>query len=478
MQNDIETFTQEFRLTGSGDKFDWQVGAYYFKEDIRTVNSLPFGEDFRAFANVNVAALGGAQALALFNGFDNALLNGSFVPFGIAQTSAPFFDADSGIQEIGTLDNEAISLFGQFDYHINDRLTASVGLNFTSDEKEATVTQSPSDIFSGLPLSDIFSNPFVQGAFGLDATTAAASVAGLSPLQFLPPLVDLNSGDPESETSDDELTYTLRLAYDLSDNLNLYASYATGFKASSFNLSRDSFVGNRFAEPEEATVFEVGLKGRFERGAFNIALFDQSLENFQSNTFIGTGFALSNAEEQSVYGAEFDITYYPVDALQITFAATLLEPEFDSFTQGTAVRLENGDPFIADLSGAQPAGIHEASFSLAATYNFDIGNNKAFLRGDFYFEDEVQITDNVPAGTVIFPTSGTVAVINGVRETKNLNLSAGLTTQNGYNFSIWARNVTDHETLISTFPGIAQLGTFNGYRNEPRTYGVSLSKEF
>ena len=71
-----------------------------------------------------------------------------------------------------------------------------------------------------------------------------------------------------------------------------------------------------------------------------------------------------------------------------------------------------------------------------------------------------------------------MADIGGVRETNNLNLAAGITTPGGYSFSLWARNVTDHDTLISTFPGIAQTGTFNGYRNEPRTYGVSLSKEF
>ena len=117
------------------------------------------------------------------------------------------------------------------------------------------------------------------------------------------------------------------------------------------------------------------------------------------------------------------------------------------------------------------------SFSLAATYKFNIGNNDAFIRGDFYFEDEVQVTDNVPGGTVTF-ADGTVADINGVRETENLNVAAGITTPSGFNFSIWARNLTDHDTLISSFPGIAQFGTFNGYRNEPRTYGVTVSKDF
>jgi len=157
--------------------------------------------------------------------------------------------------------------------------------------------------------------------------------------------------------------------------------------------------------------------------------------------------------------------YYPVDALELKFSATLLDPEFDSFTNGPAVQFVASDPESTDLSGEQPAGIHEVSFSLSAAYNFNLGSNDAFIRGDFQFENEIQVTDNVPESIA-------------TRDTENLNLSAGLTTASGYSFSIWGRNVTDHETLISTFPGIAQLGTFNGYRNEPRSYGISLSKDF
>ena len=159
----------------------------------------------------------------------------------------------------------------------------------------------------------------------------------------MPAVDNLTPAEGDSSTEDRELTYTLKLAYDLTDDLSGYISYSTGFKASSFNLSRDTRIGQRFAEPEEASVFEIGLKGSYSRGSFNLALFDQKLDNFQSNTFIGTAFALINAETQSVYGAEFDITYYPIDALQLKFAATLLEPNYDTFTQGNGCLLYTSD---------------------------------------------------------------------------------------------------------------------------------------
>ena len=43
---------------------------------------------------------------------------------------------------------------------------------------------------------------------------------------------------------------------------------------------------------------------------------------------------------------------------------------------------------------------------------------------------------------------------------------------------LWGRNLTDHETLVSAFPTTAQPGTFTGYPNAPRTYGLTLRKNF
>jgi len=279
---DIETFTQEFRLTGTTGSLDWQLGAFYFKEDIETENNLVFGGGFRPFVDALVAgggAITGAEvgAQMAIDGLLEAGLDPTSPAFaetiqgaaeagaiqgaqtavadfaGLENVPGEFFADGAGVSELGTLDNEALSIFGQFDYHINDRLTASLGVNFTFDDKEATIIQPLSDVFSSVNLDDEVPDP----------DTAEA----LSDLQFLPPLVDLTSADPDSETEDSELTYNLRLAYDLTDRLNLYGSFTTGFKASSFNLTRDSQPGFRFADPEEATVFELGLKGTFARGS-------------------------------------------------------------------------------------------------------------------------------------------------------------------------------------------------------------------
>ncbi|MEV8895790.1 TonB-dependent receptor, partial [Klebsiella pneumoniae] len=90
-------------------------------------------------------------------------------------------------------------------------------------------------------------------------------------------------------------SYTLRAAYKLDNHLNAYVTYATGFKASSVNLSRDSrptaadlvalrtaglavvnlSSGSRFAGPEKSRVIEGGIKGQYRNFAFNMAVFQQ-----------------------------------------------------------------------------------------------------------------------------------------------------------------------------------------------------------
>ncbi len=342
--DEFDTFTQEVRLTSNGgEKLDWMIGGFYFDESVDHRDELPFNDDFRPFVNFLAAIpVPGLPVTITANqaNFINVIERLVGVPIGT------FYADGAGFSHVATLENEAISLFGQLDFNINHRLTATVGLNYTKDEKEATLTQIKRNAFSDIDL-DLLAAEVFQAQTGLlltpqtsamvaDSSAAGAQLAGLvgalqsdsvAGLQFTRPMADLPNAVEANKTDDDDLTYNLRLSYDFNDSVNLYGGYSTGFKASSWNLSRNSaptitdlgsvvsalgtpnlIAGTRFAGPEVAKVFEVGVKAKFDRGAFNIALFDQTIKGFQSNEFTGTGFNLTNAGEQSVQGAEFDIT--------------------------------------------------------------------------------------------------------------------------------------------------------------------------
>ena len=64
------------------------------------------------------------------------------------------------------------------------------------------------------------------------------------------------------------------------------------------------------------------------------------------------------------------------------------------------------------------------------------------------------------------------------REVNMLNASAGLIFDNGFELTLWGRNVTNDDFLLSAFPTVVQTGSFSGYPNAPRTYGLTMRKSF
>lgn len=529
---DIDTFTQELRLSSNNTEgmIDWMVGAFYFDESVEVENEFFYGADFRQFLDIEATWAGAAAqaaaasqpiptrtdiAGALGAGFVTSPLDSIETALGLPAGLA-FAQAGQGMTESFGQDNTAWSIFGTVDVHLNDRLTATVGLNYTEDEKDARGAIANTDIFSGLDMVEIGFAQALAGV-GVDATdpaqvaafaqgnpTAFAAIQaasadpaqnpllGLTALQFLPPFLAFPNVVEDGQTDDSNTSYTLRLAYDATDNLNAYVSYATGFKASSWNLSRDSrpfpadFIpgsavtnpasspirdaglavnnlttGTRYAGPEESEVYEIGLKGSFNTVAFNLAVFEQKIEGFQSNVFTGTGFALANAGEQSTTGVEFDTTWQATDNLTLTFAGTFLDPTYDSFENSAS----------GDISGQTPSGIPEVSTSLAANYEFTFRNLDSFVRGDWQYQEETDFFDN-PANQALLETVGYSSEVNLI------NASAGFVTENGLGVSIWGRNIFDDEFITTAFPSVAQAGSLSGYPNQPATYGVTVRKTF
>ena len=186
-------------------------------------------------------------------------------------------------------------------------------------------------------------------------------------------------------------------------------------------------------------------------------MFDQTIEGFQTNLFIGTGFVLDNAPEQSTTGIEIDTVWYATEDLSLTFSGTWLDPIFDSYPPSF--------PGAPDRTGQVPAGIHEFSMVLSGTYNFSIGSSDGFLRAEYIYDSDVQVVENVSADVAS-------------RETSMLNASVGMTFKDSFDVMIWGRNLTEDDNLISAFPSVAQAGSISGYPNQPRTYGITLRANF
>ena len=463
-----KTFTQEVRLASSGEnRFNWLVGAFFMKEKLNLLQDIRYGTDIRAFADG--LAGGNISLLETLQSF----VNPAVVP------GMTYFQPGQGIIIPFKLNQTSFSIFGQVDYEVTDKLTLTGGLAYLSDRKKASSDIVLQDPFSSLNLQNVPELPFL----GVPANAFGA----LGGLQFFygdtlnhgP--VNFPNANESGVLKDNKVAYALRAAYDFGP-VNAYLSHSTGWKAGAYNLSSDSRppdpngVG-RSANPENVSLFEAGIKSRFRGGYLNLAIFHQTIKGFQSNLYTGTAFTLVNAGKQSVKGFEVDAAYRPIEWLSLTGAVTYLDPKYDSFKRAVCVvydtvrcpinPLTGRRPLFRDLSGERPAGISKWSFSTSATVSHQFSDSfEAYLRGEYDYASKVPLSETTPPSISTYGTS-------------NVNASLGfILTKPRIEFMLWARNLTDHHSLITSFPTVAQDGSFTGFPIQPRTYGLTVRKKF
>ena len=477
----INTYTQELRVTSNYDGFfNFMLGGFYFNEDIKLNTELTFGRDFRGYANL---LSGGAYSR--LEPTLRALLPGT--PAGA------FGSQGQGRFENYAYKDRAISVFGQGDFKVAEGLIFSAGFNYTDDRKKVATSNVSTDVFSGL---DLVLAGVRAGVPASVAATSANPFLGLRGLQFLPPFLNFPNAVEDGKTHDTNFSYTLRLAYKFDRRISAYATYATGFKATSFNLSTDSrpfardfipgspaqspapaaspirtaglaltnlSVGTRFAKPEDAIVYEVGLKGNFPGFGFNLAVFKQTLKNFQSNIFQGTGFVLGNAEKQSTQGIELDASASPIKALNFTASMTYLKPKLDLFTGGSAFNPATNGVVPTNLTGRRPSGQSAYSIAVGGTYTHSFGDdNKLIFHIDYDYNSAFQIAQGLAFRAA----------------PESLNASLTLALLHGAEITVWGRNLTEPKFNPVIFPSVAQSGSLSGYPSPPKTYGATVRYKF
>lgn len=535
----INTFTQELRWAGEvAPGLNLLLGAFYLKDKVSQQENLLYSTQFRPYANLLIqGATGGALSVptleAAFGAYEG----------NPAKYINTFFQPGQGFTNHFDLKSESISVFGQLDFEITDGLTLTLGGNYTDDSKKFATQAVSTDVFSAIDFNAPQYAPFRQQllfrgalaatvgsqlslgrsataaeifAFATGASPAGAAgaaayptiVAGstayantnannplanplnaLRPLQFLPPFLNLPNSVEDGKTHDDNFSYTIRLAYDIDPSLNVYASYATGFKASSINLSRDSrpflsdrtaimsagigvpnlTYGSRYAGPEDSRVIEAGLKYNGGGISANVAVFDQQIKGFQSNLFTGTGFALLNAGKQSTFGVELE-TQASFSGLTLNFGATYLDPKYDSFNSSA----------VGNLSGTKPAFIPQWTVVMGAQYEQPVGNGNLIPRISYLFASKTQLVEGLPGflvrgpdGSIVDNTAALAAARPFTIERNDVTASLDYEMDNGLTIGVWGRNLLKDKNIETIFDSVAQTGGISGYINDPRTYGVT-----
>lgn len=295
----FQNFSQELRLAGATANVDWLVGLYYAQEDFERTTELRYGNDYFTYWNT---LFGGA--LTSFDGL-----------FWEPEVQA---QADHYEQEATTF-----AAFAHNVISLTDRIDATIGLRFTSDEKDVE--------------SNFATN---SGSCSTLLTTDGVpdSVIGLGCLAWSNDFFD--GVTTNQSRTDEELSGTFKLSFRPSENLLTYASYARGYKAGGFNLDRavdDSLMPatDTSFEPETADAYEVGAKWNNATGSLTVngAIFHQDYSDFQLNTFLGTVFVVESIPELRSRGVDMDFRWLPqmAEFLTLQGGLTYAETEYGSF---------------------------------------------------------------------------------------------------------------------------------------------------
>ena len=391
-------FSQELRLQSVGEhKLNWIVGGFYFHDTLRTDSA-----------------------------FD--LLR------GLRDPSAPLGGFDP-VNSLGLLrypytqKTDSYALFGQADYKLTDKLTATLGLRYSHDR-------------IGMKFASLF-----------DALGTVNPVKNYSDVTV--PLLDFNQ-----RKSFNDLSWRAALNYKAGDTL-VYASFSKGYNSGGFagGASTDPAQLAPFRS-EKLYAYEVGVKTdlldrhlRFNASAFYYDYRDLQVFIFDLSGPVPVQRKL-NAGNARIYGLEAEITAKPVRNLELFSAFTLMNSKYKTFTA---------------LAGANYAGnrlVNAPNFAGAAGIRF----NAPLKNGS---EIRANVEGTYTSSIFLYPDNSASTKVNGYGQ-----LSARLAWSapgDRYEVALWGKNLTNKAYITGIFPVITQ-DEIN--YNEPRTFGVQVSTRF
>ncbi|MDX1466720.1 MAG: TonB-dependent receptor [Halomonas sp.] len=123
-------------------------------------------------------------------------------------------------------------------------------------------------------------------------------------MDFSPLTLQAGLRHDDNEAFGEEVTGSLALGYALDDHHTLRASYGTAFRAPSFNELYYPGFGNPQIDPERSETLELGVRGQFGKGFWDLALYQTEVEDLIANALVDGRFAPFNVDEARIRGVE------------------------------------------------------------------------------------------------------------------------------------------------------------------------------
>ena len=490
-----ESISQEFRLAGTfGDASNWVVGAYYFAQDIESNTRTVAGSQLQAYLDFAQQAAGQPTLSDITNAV-------TAISQGLAGAGIPFPEGAQGFPPGAFADDDVLqqhdgyAVFGQVDWAITDDVTLTLGARYTDETKDIDAVYTQTNPGTAVPdLTAIGTSIFL-----FQQWVGGGQVGPPPDLTPLLAVAQPNEGwaawtlapfSPRSNISDtlkdDQVTGTAKITWYPSETMMLYASYGTGFKSGGTNTDRIWFFLPQLFDAEKSKSAEIGFKSDLtDNFRLSGAIYQTDFEDFQANTFTGTGFYLQNAGDLEIKGVELEFVWNLFDNTTVSGYYAHNQGEYITFLEGVcwdATPFHTGvddpgrippqpgqDPneLPCDKSGNDLPYNPEDRFNLSFTQNFPMGSNNMFFRAEYTWWSE-QFTDG---DSDPLTRQDSVGILN-------LRVGVDIDDWNS-SITLWGRNVTDERYYVGSFdPPLQDNGRMNSYPSEPATYGLTFRKNW
>ena len=474
------TYTQELRLAGKTDKFDWLVGAFLADERLETRTNFLYGNDYEQYLGrllsrspANPAGVANFIALLL-----NRAPNTSFV-------------GGQGLRDRYDQRATTIALFTNDTWHVTDAFEITAGLRYTSEEKKLDTFQTNTD--GGIACGTALSPTGQARIAGIVGAANAATVIGNLCLPWANPL--FNGRGTHQERSDKEWGGTIKASYRFSPEVFTYASFARGYKGGGFNLDRTQSSnglpsGGSGVTPifdtsfpaEFVDSYELGVKNTlFNRTVlFNVSAFYQKFTDFQLNTFLGTSFVVRSIPEVKSKGVDADFLWFtPIHGLSVqsgfTYALTKYGDQPIPNDPGNALALLPGSRMsLAPKYSASGSLTYETPVGgdMKARFNIGAKYSSAYNTGSDLFPPKVQKAYTVVNGRVALGAADDRWTV----ELWGLNLFNEKYYQVAFNGTL--QGSSGLSATQNTYNPALDTITYDAFLGAPRTYGVTLRSKF
>ncbi len=420
---EIESISQELRLSTEGAGYGWIAGLYLSSDRV--------DEIYHAWLSDSGASLG-----------------------IIGESESRYEQA-----------TDTRALFGRVEFELSEQLRLTVGARYTHERRNwegcsYDVDGGTAALYEWQGLRKTDNTPFAQG----DCITVNGAGGAFN---FSTGYLEVDNTPFKDKMLTENISGKITLDYSATDDILIFGTVGTGFKSGGYNgaLANDTAQLAPYQE-EETLSAELGLKATLLESSLQLngALFYYDYRDKQvtgaTDTFVGPLTTTVNVPRSEIEGAELELQWRPLQGLDVKLGVAYLDTVVKKFDTMSPVLTS-----ITDAKGAELPNTSQWQYNGLISYEHPlVGGLLIRAVTDFSYSDSYYTN-----------MEGSLADVDEwhVKDYWLVNARLALTAQDGnWEVALWGRNLEDRHYYPSSSWG---TDIINRPAGPGKTYGIHFT---